>query len=141
MNFIPLANLEQLHDHVRFWIEAGGYPALFGILLACGLGFPVPEDVPLITAGVLISRHLMRWKFAAPLAWAGIIGGDCILYRLGFLFGHNITRVPIVGTHITMPRLERLEILFAKYGVWVVGVGRLFAGVRGAMVVAAGTTR
>ncbi len=30
---------------------------------------------------------------------------------------------------------------FEKYGVWVVAVGRLFAGVRGAMVLVAGTIR
>jgi membrane protein DedA with SNARE-associated domain len=140
--------IHQLHclalfdfDHVRDWLEWGGYVMLFGLLLACGLGLPLPEDIPLVTAGFLISQHHMHWMFAAPLAWLGIIGGDCILYRLGWRFGHNITRVPFVGRHITMPRIQRAEVLFERYGVWVVAVGRLFAGVRGGMVVAAGTTR
>ena len=31
--------------------------------------------------------------------------------------------------------------LFDKYGVGVVGIGRLFAGIRGAMVICAGTIR
>jgi membrane protein DedA with SNARE-associated domain len=37
--------------------------------------------------------------------------------------------------------LERAEALFARWGILVVAVGRLFAGIRGAMVVAAGTSR
>lgn len=128
-------------DHVRDWLEWGGYFMLFGLLLACGLGLPLPEDIPLVTAGFLVSQHHMHFAIAGPLAWMGIVGGDCILYRLGWRYGHNITRVPFIGRHLTMARIERAEVLFAKYGVLVVAVGRLFAGVRGGMVVAAGTIR
>ena len=31
--------------------------------------------------------------------------------------------------------------LFDNWGIWVVGVGRMVAGIRGAMVLAAGTIR
>src|SRR5690606_36735321 len=55
--------------------------------------------------------------------------------------GLNITRLPLIGRHVTRERIERVERLFENYGVWVVAIGRLFAGIRGAMVVAAGVTR
>ena len=42
---------------------------------------------------------------------------------------------------MTKKRIARAEQLFAKYGIWVVAVGRLFAGIRGGMVVAAGAIR
>jgi membrane protein DedA with SNARE-associated domain len=83
----------------------------------------------------------MHWFIAAPVAWLGIITGDCVLYRLGYRFGHNITRVPFIGKHVTVARIKRAEVLFDHYGVLVVGVGRMFAGIRGAMVIAAGTIR
>src|SRR5258706_9356349 len=60
---------------------------------------------------------------------------------MGHRFGLNITKVPFNGKHVTRDRIVQAERLFEKYGIWVVGVGRLFAGVRGAMVVAAGTIR
>ena len=37
-------------------IGAGGYYVLFGLLFSCGLGVPIPEDVPLLVAGALGSE-------------------------------------------------------------------------------------
>lgn len=133
-------------QHVKGWLEAGGYFLLLGLLFACGLGLPLPEDIPLLLAGFFIAQpegvpgkmHLLP---AAIVGWCGIIGGDCMLYMLGKRYGLNITRVPFIGKHVTKKRIERAEHLFTHYGVWVVAVGRLFAGIRGAMVVAAGTIR
>ncbi|HEV8290524.1 MAG TPA: DedA family protein [Tepidisphaeraceae bacterium] len=118
-----------------------GYAVLFGMLFLCGLGLPVPEDIPLIVSGILIGSGKMHLAIAAPLAWAGIIGGDCVLYMLGRSYGLNITRLPFVGKHLTKARIEKAEKLFERWGIWVVAIGRLFAGIRGAMVVAAGTLR
>jgi membrane protein DedA with SNARE-associated domain len=128
-------------ETVRGWLLRGRYAALFGLLFSCGLGFPLPEDVPLIAAGILIYHHQMHLAVAAPLAWLGIIGGDCVLYILGYRYGERISRLPMIGKYMTPSRIQRAEGLFQKYGVWMVAVGRLFMGVRGAMVVVAGTSR
>lgn len=126
---------------VNGFLEAGGYIVLFGLLLACGMGLPLPEDIPLIIAGALIAKGQMQWVHAGIVAWCGIIGGDLILYYLGHRFGRNITRVPFVGKHLSEKRIDQAEKLFEKWGVLVVAVGRMFAGIRGAMVVTAGTIR
>jgi membrane protein DedA with SNARE-associated domain len=135
---LPLATMFQ-------WVQAkmavAGYPTLFGLLLACGMGLPLPEDVPLFLAGYFVADGKMSMVPAALCAWLGIIGGDCILYFLGRTFGMNITRVPFIGTHINQDRIKWAHERFEKYGVWVVAIGRIFAGIRGAMVVTAGTIR
>jgi membrane protein DedA with SNARE-associated domain len=123
------------------WIEAGGYLVLFLLLFSMGLGLPVPEDIPLIISGALIAHGKFHWVPAGIAAWCGIIGGDMVLYHLGKKFGLEITRVPFIGKHVTKKRIERVEHLFERYGVWVVAVGRLIAGIRGAMVVAAGASK
>lgn len=128
-------------ESVGEWIEAGGYLVLFGLLFACGLGLPLPEDIPLIIAGFLVAKGKMNLAIAAVVAWCGIIGGDCVLYRLGRKFGLGVTRIPFVGKHVTEDRIRKAEVLFDKYGIWVVAFGRMFAGIRGAMVIAAGTIR
>ncbi len=128
-------------EGVEQLIEAGGYFVLFGLLLACGLGLPLPEDVPLIVTGARCATGRMHLAIACVVAWCGIIGGDTILYNLGKRFGLNITRLPLVGKHLTQKRIERAEQMFEKYGVAVVAVGRMLAGIRGAMVVAAGALR
>lgn len=118
-----------------------GYALLFGLLFACGLGLPLPEDIPLIISGAMVAQGKMNLALAAFLAWCGIIGGDVLLYRFGRKYGRNITKVPFIGRHVTEARIEHAERLFERYGIWVVAIGRLFAGIRGAMVVAAGTIR
>ncbi len=128
-------------DQVQGWMEVGGYFLLFGLLFSCGLGVPVPEDIPLTLAGFFVAQGKMDLGLACVLAWCGIIGGDCVLYHLGKKYGLNITKVPLIGKHVTRARIEKAEHLFERYGIWVVGFGRMFAGIRGAMVVAAGTIR
>jgi membrane protein DedA with SNARE-associated domain len=113
---------------------------IFLLLFACGLGLPLPEDIPLIVGGFFIAKGWNVWVVSV-LAWLGIIGGDCVLYALGHKYGLNITRVPFIGKHLTEARILKAQQLFDRYGIWVVAVGRMFAGIRGAMVVAAGTTR
>jgi membrane protein DedA with SNARE-associated domain len=132
-----IVKFSEIHE----WIVKWGYGALFGLLFSCGLGVPIPEDVPLITSGVLIYHHQMTWALAAPVAWLGIMAGDSILYCLGYYLGHNVTKVPLIGKHVNVAHIQRAEKMFVTYGVWIVAVGRLFMGVRGAMVVAAGTSR
>lgn len=134
---------EVVHHHtfdIYRWIRHGGYPALFGVLLLCGVGLPVPEDIPLIAAGILVEKGQFNLAIASLCAWCGIIGGDLILYTLGRKFGADIVNIPIIGSHINARRMERMDHWFNRYGVWVVAFGRLIAGIRGAMCVVAGTT-
>lgn len=126
---------------VEAWLAAGGYLLLFGVLCLCGLGLPLPEDVPLIAAGALIATGKMHWLGACVVAWSGIMIGDLLLYHIGKRFGRNVSMIPVVGRHINQDRLDKVEKWFEKYGIWVVAIGRMFAGVRGAMVLTAGTIR
>lgn len=127
--------------HIEVLMGTWGYPLLFGLLFSCGLGVPLPEDIPLLLAGYFVANGKMHLMYAAISAWLGIIGGDCILYSFGHKYGLGITKVPLIGKHVTTHRIQYAERLFQKYGIWVVAVGRLFAGIRGAMVIAAGTIR
>jgi membrane protein DedA with SNARE-associated domain len=128
-------------DAIQNWIQVGGCIVIFALLFACGLGLPLPEDIPLIIGGFFAGKGDLHLATVCVVAWLGIIGGDCVLYAVAKRYGLNITRVPFIGSHVTEERILRAQALFEKYGVWIVGVGRLFAGIRGAMVIAAGATR
>ena len=130
-------------DKIQGWIEVGGPLLVFALLFACGLGLPLPEDIPLVLGGFFSGNRNTHWNiyWVSALAWLGIIGGDCMLYSFGKKYGLNITKVPFIGKHVTRERILKAEHLFERYGIWVVAIGRLFAGIRGAMVVAAGATR
>ncbi|MCS7034110.1 MAG: DedA family protein [Phycisphaerae bacterium] len=132
-------------ETVRNWVQDhgfwGGVAIVFGLLFACGLGLPLPEDIPLLVSGAFLISDARSWFIVGAACWAGIIGGDICLYALGHKYGMNITKVPFIGKHLTAERIQHVEKLFERYGVMVVAVGRLFAGIRGAMVVTAGTIR
>jgi membrane protein DedA with SNARE-associated domain len=139
--FQMLALQLHIHEHVYHWMERYGYFALFGVLFACGLGLPVPEDIPLVIAGIFVAHGKMHLAIAAVCAWLGIVGGDIVLYHLGKSLGLEIKRIPIIGHHISTRRIDYLHRMFERYGIGVVAVGRMFAGVRGTMVFVAGTIR
>ncbi len=102
---------------------------------------PMPEDIPLLVGGFFVGKGELNLAIVSVLAWCGIIGGDCVLYMIAKKYGLNITRIKFIGTHVTRERILKAEKLFEKYGIWIVAIGRLFAGIRGAMVIAAGATR
>jgi membrane protein DedA with SNARE-associated domain len=125
----------------RHWIESHGYVAMAALLFASGIGLPLPEDVPLIAAGVCVARGTMTWPVAATVAWVSMMFGDSALYILGFILGWKVVHLPMIGRHVNEKRLTRCRNWFDRWGVWAVGIGRMVAGVRSAMVVAAGTMR
>jgi membrane protein DedA with SNARE-associated domain len=128
-------------ERVEGWVAVGGPLVIFGLLFLCGLGLPLPEDIPLLIGGYFVGRGEMNLAVVGVLAWVGIIGGDCVLYALARRYGLNVTRLPLIGRHVTQKRILWAEKKFERHGIWVVAVCRLFAGVRGAMVIAAGATR
>jgi len=76
-----------IHTLVSHWVERYGYAGLFGVLFSCGLGFPLPEDIPLLAAGTMVANGRLDFALVAICAWCGIIGGDCVLYHIGKKFG------------------------------------------------------
>jgi membrane protein DedA with SNARE-associated domain len=130
---------------IQNWVTERGYTGgviiVFLLLFACGMGMPLPEDIPLIIAGAFLCTDTKSWIITGTACWCGIIGGDCVIYMMGRKYGMEISRVPLIGKHLTRERVERVEKLFADYGVGVVGVGRLFAGIRGAVVFVAGAIK
>ena len=128
-------------ERVEGWVTWGGSAVIFGLLFACGLGLPLPEDIPLLVGGYFVGRGEMNLIVVCVMAWVGIIGGDCVLYSLARRYGMGVTRLPLIGRHVTEKRILWAEEKFKRHGIWVVAVCRMFAGVRGAMVIAAGAIR
>lgn len=141
--FINIDGLKEMMLNQGWW---GGAFLSFALLFACGLGLPLPEDIPLIVSGALLCHDphgspWQEWAIVGFLNWAGIIGGDICLYWISRRYGQNITRAPIIGKHVTVERIDNVRKMFDKWGVGVVAIGRLFAGIRGAMVITAGTIK
>jgi membrane protein DedA with SNARE-associated domain len=135
--------LERLVDHLQSQSLGLGYAAVFGLLLAAGFGFPLPEDVPLIAGGVLawLASPLEKAVFPGMLAdpglqgmvavgLAGILVGDSVIYWAGRAFGRRVAEVWPFRRIITPEKLERVERLLRQRGNVVVVVARFLPGRR-----------
>lgn len=58
------------------------YIGMVFLLAGTGLVLPFPEEVVLLTAGYLCAEGLMQLFIALPLAIAGVLAGDSILFAL-----------------------------------------------------------
>src|SRR5207248_3251944 len=69
-------NLARGADLVVSFIEQLGYAGLFWVLFVAGLGVPIPEELPIVTAGVLSHQLVLRWWIALPVCLLGVLSGD-----------------------------------------------------------------
>lgn len=70
--------------------------SIAGILLLCGLGLPVPEDIVLITTGFLVSLGKFPLWVGIALGIAGVLSGDAVLFFLGRRYGERVFEAPLV---------------------------------------------
>ena len=119
------------------------YPALLLILVIASLGIPIPEDIPLLAAGVLLKTHpdIATWPVTILIALIGIMTGDLILYRLGHAWGPEVVSHRFVRRLITPALFRKATEKFHRYGTWYCFFGRFFVGVRAVMCMTAGATR
>jgi len=125
------------------WLEFAFYPVLLSALLIASLGVPIPEDLPLITAGVILRVHpgtASAWgTFVVSLV--GIMSGDILLYWLGRRWGRGVFQHRSIRWLITPRRLAAISQRFRRHGIWMCFFGRFVVGVRAAMCITAGGTR
>ena len=108
------------------------------VLITCGLGVPLPEDVPLITGGWLVGRDgSLSLMIATGLC--GILIGDSIIFRAGQVFGVRLLETRL-GKHIPGERLQRTIHAFERHGPKFIMAARFVPGLRAVTYFVAGLT-
>ena len=128
---------------VQSLLEQAFYPALLLIFVIASLGVPIPEDIPLIAAGIILKTQpqIATWTGTLLISAVGIMSGDTILYSLGRRWGPDVFSHRSVRWLISPARLRLMARRFHRWGVWFCFFGRLVMGVRAAMCLTAGVTR
>lgn len=135
--------LERLVEILQTQSLAVGYAFVFTFLLLCGFGLPMPEDIILVTGGVLawLASPLERVTFDAmvrdrglvamvAVGLAGILAGDTVIYWAGRRFGRRVAEIWPFRRVVTPRKLERVERLLRRRGNVVVMVARFLPGLR-----------
>jgi len=114
------------------------YAKLAGILLLCGLGVPIPEDISLISAGYLAHLGTVELHTVFLVCFAAVLGGDALAFSLGRSFGTKLLASRFGHRYFTPRRQRRVRAYFRTYGSKVVFVARFLPGLRFSIFLSAG---
>jgi membrane protein DedA with SNARE-associated domain len=107
-----------------------GHLAVFSLLVAGGLGVPVPEEILQLTAGYLARRGVLVFWPTVAAAWLGLVLGDALFFRLARSQGHRLLATRQVARLLTPRRRAFLERHFARHAVLTIMVARHASGFR-----------
>jgi len=106
------------------------YCALIGMLLACGLGLPIPEDITLLSAVLIASGERISLTGALITGFVGVLVGDAILFYAGRIFGKRVFSLPGARRLFTPERVASAEARIRKNGPFICFIARFLPGLR-----------
>jgi membrane protein DedA with SNARE-associated domain len=120
------------------------YLGVFFALIAAGLGFPIPEEIPVVTGGALVGHpeNDLRWWIMLPVCIAGVVISDGLLYGIGRWRGPSLLEYRWIKTRVLPPeRRRRIEDNFQEYGVVILLFTRFLPAIRSPIFITAGIMR
>jgi membrane protein DedA with SNARE-associated domain len=124
------------------------YLGVLGALVGSAFGLPIPEEVPIITGGVLVGKEwnnpntYMHWWIMLPLCIVGVVVTDAILYFIGRRWGPRLLRSAWVQRRLLpADKRQKIEDNFHKYGIGILLVARITPGIRTPIFLMSGMLR
>jgi membrane protein DedA with SNARE-associated domain len=132
--------LLKLLDWVTHLTPLGAYSIVFGMLLICGLGLPLPEDITLILAGVLAYEGIADVWVMIGVGMVGVLLGDSIIFFLGYHYGSRIAKMRLFRRVLSEERLQAArKKMKEKKGYRILFFARFMPGLRAPFFFTAGT--
>jgi len=137
--------VERIIEYLTHMSAPGAYMLLFTILLLCGFGLPIPEDISLIAAGYIAWRAkqgmppIINVHTAFAVCFTAVLAGDTIAFFFGRRYGRRVLASNLARKYFTPKRQLRTRAYFRKFGSKVVLVGRFTPGLRFTIFFTAGT--
>ena len=145
------------------------YAGIALVLIAAGFGFPIPEEIPIVTAGAMVGHDaqsgvtddlngalgggplayltpqptgLTRWWIMLPVCIVAVVIGDCALYTIGRFGGTRLLNNAWVQRNV-LPGERQIKITenFHKNGILILLGARLTPGIRSPVFLMAGILR
>jgi membrane protein DedA with SNARE-associated domain len=118
------------------------YLAIIFILILTGSGLPLPEEVPIVAAGVLAAHDDLNPWLAVGSCLLGALAGDCMMYFMGYHFGRGVLQQRRWFVRAVTPeREDKVEEMFRRHGLKVFFIARFLVVVRSPLLLAAGIMR
>ncbi|EGY34440.1 DedA family protein [Aggregatibacter actinomycetemcomitans] len=125
---------------ISFFTDYGYFAVLF-VLIICGFGVPIPEDITLVSGGVISGLGYANVHVMLLVSFFGVLSGDSTMYWLGRIYGVKILRFRPIRRFLTVERLRLVRNKFDQYGNRVLFIARFLPGLRAPIYMVAGITR
>ena len=124
---------------VSGYIEHFTYLGLFVVLLLCGMGLPMPEDIALLAGGFLVHRGVTRYPITLAVALLGVVAGDNSLFFLGRRFGTGLVSYFGLNRPGSQAQINRIRAFMRRHGHRAIFYARFLAGLRALIYLTAGS--
>lgn len=130
-----------VHKVIEFLSALSGvhaYGLIFGVLFVCGMGVPIPEDITLITAGLLAGQGKISLTGAMIVGFIGVLIGDTILFLIGQKFGRKVFTWPVFNKVFTESTIVKAELQIMTHAKKICFTARFMPGLRAPIFLTAG---
>ncbi|MSQ67279.1 MAG: DedA family protein [Gammaproteobacteria bacterium] len=111
----------------------------FFILVLCGLGLPIPEDLVLLVAGAMAALEGRAWSDVSILMYIAVIGGDTLIFMGGRRLGGRLLESALTQQFFPPAKRLRVEQFYARHGAKGLFLARFLPGLRGLIFFSAGS--
>jgi membrane protein DedA with SNARE-associated domain len=124
---------------VSVYIQHFTYAGLLVVLILCGMGLPLPEDVALLAGGFLVHRGVIQYPMTLIVALVGVVAGDNSLFFLGRRFGTGLVAYLGIGRPRSQRQIDWLKDFMRRHGHRAILYARFVAGLRALVYLTAGS--
>ncbi len=117
------------------------YVALFLMLLGGAIGLPIPEDLPLILAGVLVHLDKVTLELVVPVCYAGVLLGDIIIFMIGRAVGPALFQKRWFRKRFPPSKIRRVRLNLEKRSLLMILIARHLFYLRTATFLTCGAVR
>lgn len=120
------------------------YTFICCFMLAASFGLPIPEELTLISAGLVayMAKHPLEYPPPYPgaegvntitlciVSFLAVFLSDLTVYLIGKIFGGRIIKTKFFQKQVAGAGFDRINSWFQKYGGWACGIFRFTPGLR-----------
>lgn len=120
------------------------YSFIVAFMTLSSFGLPIPEEMTLVSAGLVAYMAMHPDKFPPPspdavgvdltilciVCFVSVLGSDLVIYFIGRTFGPKLVKSEFFNKKIGEKNFQRINKIFLKYSHWACGLFRFTPGVR-----------
>lgn len=133
-----MINIDSIVGAIQSIHEPWAYFIIFGILLLCGFGLPIPEDITLIAGGIMAYYGKADVYVMILVGLLGVMLGDGAMFQIGKRYGNRVFEWKWMKRFLHTDRLDAVKDKLRNHGYKVIFSARFMPGLRSLVFLTSG---